>query len=77
MSDYIEQRFEAYCGLITAEMEHADRRMPAQCCSFSAVSPVSDASGSSLQAQGASLRSSGLGGEGGFGFRQRSYIVIP
>jgi SRSO17 transposase len=30
MSDYIEQRFEAYCGLITAEMEHADRRMPAQ-----------------------------------------------
>jgi len=30
MSDGIEQRFEAYCGLITAEMEHADRRMPAQ-----------------------------------------------
>jgi SRSO17 transposase len=30
MSDGIGQRFEAYCGLITAEMEHADRRMPAQ-----------------------------------------------
>lgn len=25
------------------------RRIPAQCCSFSPVSPVSDASGSSLQ----------------------------
>lgn len=33
------------------------RRMPAQCCSFSVVSPVSDASGSSLQAQGASTTS--------------------
>lgn len=30
MGDGMEQRFEAYCELITAEMEHADRRMPAQ-----------------------------------------------
>ena len=30
MSQGIEQRFAAYCGLITAEMEHADRRVPAQ-----------------------------------------------
>src|SRR5882672_5639339 len=30
MNDGMEQRFEAYCGLITAEMEHAGRRVPAQ-----------------------------------------------
>ena len=30
MSEGIERRFEAYCGLSTAEMEHADRRVPTQ-----------------------------------------------
>ena len=30
MSEGIERRFEAYCGLISEAMEHADRRAPAQ-----------------------------------------------